>query len=569
MPPPPPPKSALGRHRLLAPSASVRVSPLSLGGMSLGDNWKGMMGECTKEQAFELLDTYYDLGGNFIDTANMYQFGQSEEWIGEWLQKTGRRSEIVLATKYTLSPIFGKAVQQSNYGGTGTKSMRVAVDDSLKRLKTDYIDLYYVHAWDFATSIPELMQSLNTLVQQGKVLYLGISDTPAWVVTKANAYAREHGLRPFSVYQGRYSAIMRDLERDIIPMARDEGMAIHPWGVLGSGYIRSPDAAPKEGGRQTPHVKTGREEQVSAALDTVAKRHEVPITSVALAYVLQKAPYIFPMVGGNKVSHLKSNIEALRLELTAEDVAEIDNGYEFDLGFPHNFLNLAGFMPQGPQHVSFLSGRPVMSLLRKPMKQYHWLPGSIRNIYEWLHYSEPTWGYTIYRTTSTPQSNAAFLCMVDLTTKYMKDGFYNYYESSRQYNSRANEFNITPWDKIWPNYQPRVIEDASQFDGASIDQLREHFRAEATERDVLDEFPGYRMFIVIDEESFQTLQNAPPPEKRRYYVKLVEALGVDPYESFPGWMKCSLPSFEVWSDMQDGAYMKDSYSMRPDGTDVL
>ncbi|OQD69092.1 hypothetical protein PENPOL_c002G03837 [Penicillium polonicum] len=355
-PPPPPPKSVLGRHRLLAPSASVRVSPLSLGGMSLGDNWKGMMGECTKEQAFELLDTYYDLGGNFIDTANMYQFGQSEEWIGEWLQKTGRRSEIVLATKYTLSPIFGKAVQQSNYGGTGTKSMRVAVDDSLKRLKTDYIDLYYVHAWDFATSIPELMQSLNTLVQQGKVLYLGISDTPAWVVTKANAYAREHGLRPFSVYQGRYSAMMRDLERDIIPMARDEGMAIHPWGVLGSGYIRSPDAAPKEGGRQTPHVKTGREEQVSAALDTVAKRQEVPITSVALAYVLQKAPYIFPMVGGNKVSHLKSNIEALRLELTAEDVAEIDNGYDFDLGFPHNFLNLAGFMPQGPQHVSFLSG---------------------------------------------------------------------------------------------------------------------------------------------------------------------------------------------------------------------
>lgn len=258
-PPPPPPKSVLGRHRLLAPSASVRVSPLSLGGISkksvflsfiffslskgiitkcylgLGDNWKGMMGECTKEQAFELLDAYYDLGGNFIDTANMYQFGQSEEWIGEWLQKTSRRSEIVLATKYTLSPIFGKSVQQSNYGGTGTKSMRVAVDDSLKRLRVDYIDLYYVHAWDFATSIPELMQSLNTLVQQGKVLYLGISDTPAWVVTKANAYAREYGLRPFSVYQGRYSAMMRDLERDIIPMARDEGMAIHPWGVLGSG----------------------------------------------------------------------------------------------------------------------------------------------------------------------------------------------------------------------------------------------------------------------------------------------------------------------------------------------
>lgn len=152
------------------------------------------------------------------------------------------------------------------------------------------------------------MQSLNTLVQQGKVLYLGISDTPAWIVTKANAYARQHGLRQFSVYQGRYSALMRDLERDIIPMCRDEGMAIHPWGVLGSGkldkdpltahfgpidrkdpgYFRSPESAPKEGGRQTPHVKTGREEKVSAVLDAVAKRHNVPVTSVALAYALQK-----------------------------------------------------------------------------------------------------------------------------------------------------------------------------------------------------------------------------------------------------------------------------------------
>lgn len=124
------------------------------------------------------------------------------------------------------------------------------------------------------------------------------------------------------------------------------------------------------------------------------------------------------------------------------------------------------------------------------------------------------------------------------------------------------------WDEIWPNYQPRVIEDASQFDGALIGQLREHFRAEAIKLDVLDLFPGYRMFIVTDEESFRTLQNAPLPEdskseeERRHYVKLVEALEVDPYESFPGWMKCSLPSlFEVWSDMQYGAYMEKSYWM--------
>ncbi|EFR05231.1 aryl-alcohol dehydrogenase [Nannizzia gypsea CBS 118893] len=354
----PPPKSLLGRHRLLAPTASVRVSPISLGGMSLGDTWKGMMGECSKETAFELLDTYYDLGGNFIDTANAYQGGQSEAWIGEWLQKSGHRDEMVIATKYTLSPMAGKQVQQSNYGGTGTKSMNIALEMSLKNLQTSYIDIYYVHAWDYATQIPELMQSLNNLIRQGKVLYLGISDTPAWVVSKANAYARENGLRPFSVYQGRYSALVRDLERDIIPMCRDEGMAIHPWGVLGSGmyFYISPDVPPKVGGRQTPHVMTGREEKVSAVLDVIAKRHNVPITTVALSYAMQKAPYIFPMVGGNNVENLKANVEALALELTPEDIAEINKAYEFDLGFPHNFLNGAGFMGEGPQHVSFLNG---------------------------------------------------------------------------------------------------------------------------------------------------------------------------------------------------------------------
>jgi aryl-alcohol dehydrogenase-like predicted oxidoreductase len=231
----PPTKSLLGRHRLLAPSAAVRVSPLSLGGMSLGSTWAGMMGDMSKEAAFELLDTYYELGGNFVDTANAYHGGQSEQWIGEWLERSGRRSEMIIATKYTLSPMTGHPVMESNYGGNGTKSMHVSIHNSLKHLKTDYVDIYYVHAWDFTTDIPELMQSLNTLVSQGKVLYLGISDAPAWVVTKANEYARAHGLRPFSIYQGRFSAQARDLERDIIPMCRAEGMAIHAWGVMGNG----------------------------------------------------------------------------------------------------------------------------------------------------------------------------------------------------------------------------------------------------------------------------------------------------------------------------------------------
>lgn len=247
------------------------------------------MGECTKEQTFALLDTFYELGGNFIDTANAYQGGQSEQWIGEWTTKTGRRAELVIATKYSMKPIIGQPLQASNFGGTGTKTIHTSIHNSLKNLQTDYIDIYYVHVYDYATDVPELMQSLNHLVSQGKVLYLGISDCPAWFVVKANAYARQHGLRPFSIYQGRYSAQQRDLEREIIPMCRHEGMAIQAFGVLGGGYFKSPGTDKEQGGRNVGgHMKTGREEQLSAVLDKIANRHGVPLTSVALAYGLQK-----------------------------------------------------------------------------------------------------------------------------------------------------------------------------------------------------------------------------------------------------------------------------------------
>ncbi|KAK7962616.1 aldo/keto reductase [Apiospora aurea] len=365
--PPPVPKSLLGRHRLLAPSASVRVSPLTLGGMSLGEAWKMGMGECTKEMAFELLDTFYDLGGNFVDTANMYQGGQSEQWIGEWMQKTGRRPEMVVATKYTMNPMVGHMqLQHSNFGGTGTKSMYLSIHSSLKNLQTDYVDILFVHAWDFATGIPELMRSLNVLVDQGKVLYLGISDAPAWVVVKANAYARQHGLRPFSVYQGRYSAQERDLEREVIPMCHDEGMAVHAFGTLGGGQFKSPGAEDTGSRQLPPHLRIGREAAVSKVLDAVAKRHGVHITAVALAYAMQKTPYLFPVVGGRKVEQLKANVEALSLELSPEDVAEIEKGYDFDVGFPHNILNSNSTMVKGPQDVTLLAGMGHFDYVASP-----------------------------------------------------------------------------------------------------------------------------------------------------------------------------------------------------------
>lgn len=194
-----------------------------------------------------------------------------------------------IATKYTAAykSHLRDSVQQSNYGGNSRKSLHVSIEQSLKKLQTDYIDLLYVHYYDFSTGIPELMQSLNHLVAQRKVLYLGISDTPAWVVVKANCYARERGLTQFSVYQGRWSAAERDFEREIIPMCKDEGMSLAPWGALGGGYFKSPGET-KTGGR-TLNVSTGKEEQVSVVLDRIAKKKGTLVTSVALAYVLHKS----------------------------------------------------------------------------------------------------------------------------------------------------------------------------------------------------------------------------------------------------------------------------------------
>ncbi|KAI0865524.1 NADP-dependent oxidoreductase domain-containing protein [Xylaria cubensis] len=168
-------------------------------------------------------------------------------------------------------------------------------------------------------------------------------------------YARQNGLRPFSIYQGRYSAQERDLEREVIPMCQAEGMAFQPFGVMGGGYFKSPGKENTGARKVAPHFLIGREEQMSKVLDAVATRHNVPITSVALAYVLQKSPHIFPVLGGRKVEHLKANIEALSLELSPEDIKEIEGGYDFDLGFPHKFMSLNGSMIQGPQDINILA----------------------------------------------------------------------------------------------------------------------------------------------------------------------------------------------------------------------
>ncbi|KAM0548863.1 hypothetical protein ACHAPJ_009719 [Fusarium lateritium] len=333
----------LARHRQLAPSASVRVSPLCLGAMTFGDQQQERYGECSQEAAFAILDYFYSQGGNFIDTANVYQHGQSEEWVGQWMASRNNRDDIVLATKYTNSSRAGeKNILQSNYGGSGTKSLKYSIEQSLKRLQTSYVDILYVHYWDFATKIEEVMQALNDLVRAGKVHYLGISDAPAWVVTKANQYARMSGLRPFVVYQGMWSAALRDFERDIIPMCENEGMGIIPYGVLNQGRFQT-----EEGFKEREKNNPGRnfiplsehDKKISKALEVTANKKGVSIFAVALAYVRAKAPYVFPLVGARKVEHIKGNVESLDVRLTEEEIGKIDTAYPFDHGFPHNFLS--------------------------------------------------------------------------------------------------------------------------------------------------------------------------------------------------------------------------------------
>ncbi|KAL4985925.1 NADP-dependent oxidoreductase domain-containing protein [Aspergillus falconensis] len=348
-------RSPLDRHRQLAPSAAVRVSPLCLGAMNFGDAWKDWLGECPKETAFEILDYFVSQGGNFIDTASNYQNEESEKWIGEWITKRQNRDELVLATKFSSSyKSHENGRLQSNYGGNSAKSMRVSLDSSLQKLQTSYIDLFYLHWWDYSVSIPELMHSLNDLVVTGKVIYLGISDSPAWVVTKANQYARDHGLRQFSVYQGLWNASIRDFEREILPMCQDENMGVIPWGTLGQGQFHT-EAGYKEREQNNPGRK-GRpasdvEKRVSKTLETIAVSKKTDLTSVALAYVRHKAPYVFPIVGGRKVEHLRRNIAALELSLSVEEMMQIEAAYDFDHGFPHTFLSgtlFDGSSPRAP-----------------------------------------------------------------------------------------------------------------------------------------------------------------------------------------------------------------------------
>ena len=318
------------QYRLLGKSG-LRVSELALGAMTFGTE-TGFGVE--KDESRKVYDAFREAGGNFIDTANVYAAGTSETFLGEFM--ASERERMVLATKYT----GGMRGRDVNATGNSRKNMMDSVHASLKRLNTDYIDLYWVHARDYLTPIEEVMRGLDDLVSQGKVLYVGVSDTPAWVVSQANTLAELRGWSQFVGLQIRYSLVDRTVERELLPMARNFDLAVTPWGIVGSGvltgkYNKDPEAA----GRAKMRGQIA-ERSLTIAAEVMAVADETGATpsQVAIAWVRQGEGNIIPLVGARTEEQLRDNLDSLNVSLSDEHLRRLDEVSSISPGFPHDML---------------------------------------------------------------------------------------------------------------------------------------------------------------------------------------------------------------------------------------
>lgn len=331
----------LNHYRLLG-NSSLRVSPLCLGTMTFGTEW-GFGSD--REESSRILDTFAAKGGNFIDTANIYTNGSSESFLGEMLQQ--RRDRFVLATKYSLSTDG----TDPNAGGNHRRAMVRSIEDSLRRLKTDYIDLYWLHAWDCRSSIEEVLRALDDLVRQGKILHIGLSDTPAWVVSEGQAIAKLRGWTPISAIQVSYSLVERTSETDLFPMAYQHGITPMAWSPLAGGALSGKYRREDLGDGQGTKDGSGRKGSIEAMgqlsdrtldiVDVVKKIAEEvnrSTSQVALNWLLQQPGRPIPIIGARKLSHLEDNMGALDFMLNAEQIEKLNQVSRFDLPFPHNFM---------------------------------------------------------------------------------------------------------------------------------------------------------------------------------------------------------------------------------------
>ncbi|MEO1037314.1 MAG: aldo/keto reductase [Pseudomonadota bacterium] len=338
--------------------SGLRVSEICLGTMSMGQDWPFGADEPTSH---DILSAYRDRGGNFLDTADKYHNGQTEEFIGRWLG--AERHKMVVATKYTLSMDHA----DPNASGNQRKHMMHAVEESLRRLNTDYIDLLWVHAYDKDTPIDETMRGLDDLIRQGKVTYIGMSDAPAWVISAANTMAELRGWTQFVGIQAEYNLLTRDLERDLIPMSHHFDLGVTAWAPLAGGVLtgKYTRAVENDSQRKAGNEQRGRDSEASLAVarevDNIADDLGVSSTQVAIAWVLAQGYRLFPIAGARKVTQIEDTMAATDVTLPSDAMARLDELTQIKLGFPHEFLasdHLADFI-RGEVARHQLRNRPL------------------------------------------------------------------------------------------------------------------------------------------------------------------------------------------------------------------
>lgn len=306
--------------------SGLRVSPLCLGTVTFGEDWG--FGS-TPQEADTILARYRELGGNFLDTANIYTNGHSEKIIGDLLgRESSKRDRMVIGTKCANNLYPG----DPNGGGNGAKSIIEQCEQSLRRLQTDYIDLYWLHHWDWNTPVEETMKALNNLVSSGKVRYLGVSDTPAWKVAQAQTMAQLRDWTPFIGLQIEHSLLERTVEDELLPMAQELGLGVTPWsplkGGLLSGKFTRTNAGQVSGSRAEVNGSVSRlDEKAYAILDRLgelAEIHQTTPTAIALAWVIGRPGVTSTIIGARKLDQLDANIAALDIQLSAEETASLD-----------------------------------------------------------------------------------------------------------------------------------------------------------------------------------------------------------------------------------------------------
>ena len=326
------------RYKLLGKSG-LKVSELCLGAMTFGDDWGW---GSTKEESRKIYDAFVEAGGNFIDTADLYTNGTSEHFLGEFIASD--RDRIVLATKYTNTA----PGTDPNAAGNQRKNMMQSVEASLKRLNTDYIDLYWLHVWDFMTPVEEVMRAFDDLIRQGKVLYIGISDAPAWIVSRANTLAELRGWTQFVGLQVEYSLIERTCDRELLPMAREMDLAVTVWSPLAGGlltgkYAEDRDTVKEEKRLEHPMVAplvdiTERKRTISAAVVKVAEAIGKTPAQVALAWLRRQPGVMIPIIGARRLSQLKDNMACVEVTLAEAHLQQLNEVSRIELGFPHDFV---------------------------------------------------------------------------------------------------------------------------------------------------------------------------------------------------------------------------------------